>query len=87
VVLRFGFMESPNVPRALAVARKHGWHFDIMATSFFLSRRALKPSVRSVMRRWQARLFVGLARTANDATSYFQIPTGRVVEIGTQVAI
>jgi KUP system potassium uptake protein len=87
IVLRFGFMESPNVPRALAIARKHGWHFDIMATSFFLSRRALKPSVRSLMRRWQARLFMGLARSANDATSYFQIPTGRVVEIGTQVAI
>jgi KUP system potassium uptake protein len=87
VVLRFGFMEQPNVPRALAVARKHGWHFDIMSTSFFLSRRALKPAAQSAMPRWQDRLFIGLARTANDATSYFQIPTGRVVEVGTQVTI
>ena len=87
VLLRFGFMETPNVPRALAVARKHGWHFDIMSTSFFLSRRALKPAVQSPMPRWQDRLFIGLSRTANDATSYFQIPTGRVVEIGTQVTI
>ena len=87
VLLRFGFMETPNVPRALAVARKHGWHFDIMSTSFFLSRRALKPAAQSPMPRWQDRLFIGLSRTANDATSYFQIPTGRVVEVGTQVTI
>ena len=87
IVLRFGYMESPNVPRALAVARKLGWQFDIMSTSFFLSRRALKPAAKSGMPRWQDRLFISLARTANDATDYFQIPTGRVVEIGTQVTV
>jgi KUP system potassium uptake protein len=43
VVLHFGFMESPNVPKALAIARKHGWTFDIMSTSFFLSRRSVRP--------------------------------------------
>jgi KUP system potassium uptake protein len=80
-------MESPNVPRALAVARKHGWHFDIMSTSFFLSRRALKPAARSGMPRWQDRLFIGLAKSASDATDFFHIPTGRVVEVGTQVAV
>jgi KUP system potassium uptake protein len=87
VVLRFGFMETPNVPRALAIARRHGWTFDIMSTSFFLSRRSLRPAAHSDMPRWQDRLFILLARIANDATDYFQIPTGRVVEIGTQVAI
>ena len=87
VSLRFGFMETPNVPRALAIARKLGWTFDIMSTSFFLSRRALKPAARSGMPRWQDRLFIMLARMANDATDYFQIPTGRVVEVGTQVTI
>jgi KUP system potassium uptake protein len=87
VALRFGFMETPNVPRALAIARKHGWTFDIMSTSFFLSRRALKPAVHSGMPRWQDRLFIMLTRIANDATDYFQIPTGRVVEVGTQVTI
>jgi KUP system potassium uptake protein len=87
VHLRFGYMETPNVPRALAIARKVGWHFDIMATSFFLSRRALKPAVHSGMPRWQDRLFIRLAGAANDATDYFQIPTGRVVEVGTQVTI
>ena len=87
IVLRFGFMETPNVPRALAIARKLGWQFDIMSTSFFLSRRSLKPATQSGMPRWQDRLFIGLTRLANDATDYFQIPTGRVVEVGTQVTI
>ncbi len=87
VSLNFGYMEQPNIPKALAVARRLGWQFDIMSTSFFLSRRSLKPSAKSGMPMWQDRLFIGLARTANDATDYFQIPTGRVVEIGTQVTV
>jgi len=64
-----------------------GFSFDIMSTSFFLSRRSLKPAAKSDMPRWQDRLFISLARTANDATSYFRIPTGRVVEIGAQVTV
>jgi KUP system potassium uptake protein len=87
VTLRFGFMETPNVPKALAIARKLGWQFDIMATSFFLSRRLLKPAAQSSMPLWQDRLFIAMSRSANDATDYFQIPTGRVVEVGTQVTI
>jgi KUP system potassium uptake protein len=87
VQLRFGFMETPNVPKALGIARKLGWQFDIMSTSFFVSRRALKPAAQSGMPRWQDHLFIAMSRSANDATDYFQIPTGRVVEVGTQVTI
>jgi len=87
VVLRFGFMERPNIPAALAIARKQGWTFDIMSTSFFLSRRSLKPAKDSRLPHWQDRIFIGLARSASDATDYFQIPTGRVVEVGTQVTV
>jgi KUP system potassium uptake protein len=87
VALKFGYMETPNVPKALAIARRQGWQFDIMSTSFFLSRRALKPSPNSGMPAWQDRLFIGLAKSASDATDFFQIPTGRVVEIGTQVVV
>jgi KUP system potassium uptake protein len=87
VTLKFGFMETPNVPRALAIARKLGWQFDIMSTSFFLSRRAIKPAAHSGMPRWQDHLFIALSRTANDATDYFQIPSGRVVEVGTQITV
>ena len=87
VTLKFGYMEQPNVPKALAIARKLGWQFDIMSTSFFLSRRSLKPSPKSGMPSWQDHLFIALARSASDATDFFQIPTGRVVEVGTQVTV
>jgi KUP system potassium uptake protein len=87
VLLTFGYMETPNVPKALVIARKLGWQFDIMSTSFFLSRRALKPAQQSGMPKWQDRLFIRLAHAADDATTFFHIPTERVVEIGTQVAV
>jgi KUP system potassium uptake protein len=87
VVVTFGFVETPNIPKALALARKLGWKFDIMSTSFFLSRRSLKPSVRGGLPFWADRLFIGLSKNATDATEYFHIPTGRVVEIGTQVVM
>jgi KUP system potassium uptake protein len=87
LILHFGFMETPNIPRALAIARKHGWAFDIMSTSFFLSRRSVRPDARSGMPVWQDKLFIFLAQNADDASSYFQLPTDRVVEIGTQVTV
>ena len=87
VILHFGFMETPNVPKALAIARKQGLTFDIMSTSFFLSRRSVRPDARSGMPLWQDRLFIFLAQNADDASSYFQLPTDRVVEIGTQVTV
>lgn len=87
VRLRFGYMEQPNIPKALAICRKQGWKSDIMTTSFFLSRRSLKGSRNSGMPLWQDKLYIALARNASDATAYFQIPTGRVVEIGTQIVL
>jgi KUP system potassium uptake protein len=87
VLLRFGFMETPNVPRALGLARKAGLSFDIMSTSFFLSRRSVRLDPRSGMPAWQDRLFILLARNADDASSYFRLPTHRVVEIGTQINV
>jgi KUP system potassium uptake protein len=87
IALKFGYMETPNVPKALGIARKQGWNFDIMSTSFFLSRRALKPDARSGMPHWQDHLFIRLAKGASDATDFFHIPTGRVVEVGTQIAV
>jgi KUP system potassium uptake protein len=87
VSLKYGFMDEPNVPKALAIARKHGWTFDIMSTSFFLSRRAIKAAAHSGMPKWQDQLFIGLAKSATDATDFFQIPTGRVMEVGTQVTV
>jgi KUP system potassium uptake protein len=87
VVVTFGYMETPNIPKALALGRKLGWKFDIMSTSFFLSRRSLKPSPKGGMPLIADRIFIALAKNATDATEYFHIPTGRVVEIGTQVIV
>ena len=87
MTVRYGFMETPNVPKALAAAKQIGLTFDIMSTSFFLSRRSLKPAAKSAMPIWQDRAFMILARNADDASSHFRIPTERVVEIGTQVAV
>jgi KUP system potassium uptake protein len=87
VILHFGFMETPNILRALAIARKLGWTFDVISTSFFLSRRSVRRDARSGMPTWQAKLFIFLTQNADDASSYFQLPTDRVVEIGTQVTV
>ncbi len=87
VTMRFGYMERPNVPKALALCRRQGWKFDIMSTSFFLSRRSLKAAATGGMPVWQDKLYIAMARNASDATAWFQIPSGRVVEIGTQIVI
>lgn len=85
--LSYGYMETPNIPRGLAILRKQGFKVDIMATSFFLSRRSIRPATHSGMPLWQDKVFIGLAKSASDATDFFQIPTGRVVEVGTQVTV
>jgi KUP system potassium uptake protein len=87
VTLSFGFMETPNVVKALTEARKHGLKFDIMKTSFFLSRRTIVPSEKSGMPLWQDHLFIFLARNATNATDFFHIPSGRAVELGNQVMV
>jgi len=87
VVLTYGFMESPNIPKALAQCRKQGLKFDIMATSFFLGRRSVVPSANSGMPLWQDRLFIFLMKNAANPTDFFKIPPGRVVELGTQVSV
>ncbi|MDR9762818.1 potassium transporter Kup [Rhizobium redzepovicii] len=87
MVITFGYMETPNIPRALVLARKLGLKFDIMSTSFFLSRRTILPSRKGGLPFWQDRLFIALSRNASNATDYFGLPTGRVVELGLQTTI
>jgi len=87
VTLSYGFMESPNVPKALALCRKQGLKFDIMATSFFLGRRSIVPSAHSGMPLWQDRLFIFLMKNAANPTDFYKIPPGRVVELGAQVTV
>ena len=87
ITLTFGYMEEPNIPSAMGLCRKLGWKFDIMSTSFLVSRRSLRPATKSAMPAWQCQLFIFLSLNAASATDYFHIPAGRVVEIGTQVNI
>ncbi|QDH74836.1 potassium transporter Kup [Brevundimonas sp. M20] len=87
LVISYGFMEQPNVPKALGVCRKQGLKFDIMSTSFFLGRRSVVPSATEGMPLWQDRLFIFLMRNAANPTDFFHIPPGRVVELGTQVSV
>ncbi|WP_122466147.1 potassium transporter Kup [Brevundimonas lutea] len=87
LIVSYGFMETPNVPRALGLCRKKGLKFDIMSTSFFLGRRSIVPSARHGMPLWQDRLYIFLMRNAANPTDFFHIPPGRVVEMGTQVQV
>lgn len=87
VTARYGFMETPSVPKIFDHCRRKDLNIDIGGTSFFLSRRSLRPTPKSELPRWQERLFILLTRSSQDATTYFQIPTDRVVEVGTQVLI
>ena len=87
VRLRFGFMETPNINRALGQYRKQGLEFEGMKTSFFLGRRKLVSNPDVGMPGWQDRLFILMSRFAADPSDFYHLPRGRVVEMGSQVAV
>jgi KUP system potassium uptake protein len=87
VVLRYGFMESPNIPRALEELKRFGVAFDPMQVSYFLGREVMVPAMAPKMPLWRLWLFLVLARNAVPATEFFRIPSDRVVELGVRVAI
>ena len=87
VTLRYGFSEDPNIPLALVSVSQCGFPFDMMDTTFFLSRESIVSGDRPGMVIWRDRLFEFLARNATSATAFFQIPGNRLIELGTQVEI
>ncbi len=87
VVLRYGFMESPNIPRELEELNPLGVVFDPMQASYFLGREVLVPAMVPRMPWWRLWMFLVLARNAVPATEFFRIPSDRVVELGVRVAI
>ena len=87
IVVRYGFMESPDVPRALALCAAFGERFELMETTFYLSRETILPSMALGMLPLRARLFALMSRNAISASDFFKIPTNRVVELGTQLII
>jgi KUP system potassium uptake protein len=89
LLVRYGFMNEPDVVRALEIASSLGLEFDMMTTSFFLSRETVVPvpAAPSGMAFWREKLFAMLARNAGNAADYFKLPANRVIELGTKVEI
>ncbi len=87
VIVRNGFMESPNIPKALAACKPLGLTYDTLSTSFFLGRKTVVATLRKGLGRLQDRLFILLAKNAANPTDFFQIPPGRVLEMGGQVSL
>ena len=87
VILRYGFMESPNIPRALEELGVEGVGYDPMQVSYFLGRDVLVRSLQPKLPLWRLWLFMTMARNAVPATVFFRIPSDRVVELGVRVAI
>src|SRR5450759_99519 len=87
IKLCFGFMNRPDVPRALEKCRDYGLEFNLLETSFFVSRETVIPTAGDGMAMWRERLFVTMARNAGSIVEYFSIPSNRVIELGTQVEI
>jgi len=87
LTLRFGFLEETDVPAALASVTVCGTPFNMMQTSFFLSRQTLIPADKPGMALWREKLFAWMLRNAADAMGFFRLPTNRVVELGSQMKI
>ncbi|WP_211218537.1 potassium transporter Kup [Tepidiphilus margaritifer] len=87
VIVRYGFMDEPDLPAALAGAASLGLECEPLATSWFLGRESVIPRPSPEMRLWRKRVFVALHRNAGSVTAFFKIPPNRVVELGTQVLL
>lgn len=85
--IRFGFREEPDIPKALKLCDALGLHFEMMETSFFLSRETLIPTKIPGMTLWRENLFAAMAQNAESAMRFFNLPVNRVVELGTQIEI
>jgi KUP system potassium uptake protein len=83
----YGFMESPNVPELMEIARRNGFDTDPATTSYYLGRETLLTSGASKMMSWRKALFAFMSRNASNATSYFGIPPNRVIELGSQIEL
>ena len=87
VNVQYGFKDEPNIPLALSLCAAQGLPIDMMETSFFLGRATLIPKMGSGMAFWREKLFIFLFRNASSATTFYKIPSNRVVELGTQVVL
>jgi KUP system potassium uptake protein len=87
IVLHYGFMDQPNIPRALAQCRAMQFHFNLLETSFFVGREKIILGNRTRFWRVRKQIFIFMSNTMLDATEFFRIPTNRVIELGGQIEI
>jgi len=87
VTLHFGFMNTPDVPKALALTAPHGLHIPVFETSYFLSHETVVPTPGGGMANWREHLFAAMSRNAVGVVGFFRLPGNAVVELGTRVAI
>jgi KUP system potassium uptake protein len=87
MIANYGFKDDPDVPELLEDCGRRGFAFDMMETSFFVSRETLIATVTPGMALWREKLFVSMSKNATKASEFFQVPTNRVVELGTQVEL
>jgi len=87
VRISYGFFETPDIPGALAMGRAQGLALEPDSTTYFLGRETLVPGEKPIMKRWRVALYMWLASNALSPARFYQLPPGRVVELGTQVSI
>jgi KUP system potassium uptake protein len=87
VVLYFGFMQTPDIPKALPLTESHGLRIPVFETSYFLSRETVVPTPGGGMAYWRARLFAALNRNADGVVGFFRLPGNAVVELGSRVQL
>jgi KUP system potassium uptake protein len=87
ITLHYGFMDQPNIPRALAQCRVMHFQFKLLETSFFVGREKIVPNKKTRFWRWRKSLFIFMANNMLDATEFFRIPPNRVIELGGQIEI
>ncbi|MES2295465.1 MAG: potassium transporter Kup [Pseudomonadota bacterium] len=85
--VRYGFKDEPDIPKVMAMCSEHGLQFEMMETSFFIARQTVVSTPGGGMAPWRERMFAMMSRNARGAADYYQIPTNRVIELGTQVEI
>jgi KUP system potassium uptake protein len=85
--VHYGFKDEPDIPRVLSLCASHGLPFEMMETSFFIARQTVISTPGAGMAPWREHLFVAMSRNARGAADYYQIPSNRVIELGTQVEI
>jgi KUP system potassium uptake protein len=83
----YGYMDTPDLPAALECCSGAGLEFELLSTSFFLSREHIVPTPGSGMADWREQLFAAMSRLAGNAADYLNVPPGRVIEVGTRIEI